>query len=311
MDKAPLVSIVVPSYNQGKYLRETLDSILQQTYRPIEVLVFDGGSQDETVAVLQSYGAIPELNWSSAADDGVCDAVNKGLAKAAGEIIAIQSSDDVFLPGAIRSAVDAFSANPQAGIVFGDVEHIDEKSRVTGRDIQDSFAVHDYLGRFCYVPQPAAFFRHAVLEHVPGWRASVSYVADADFWFRVAMRYPVVKIDRVLGRIRYHAEQRDRQRARLARDWEASVSDLLANEAMTPRQRRYARMGIHLAWYRYSDDWRARTLRLYRAAMANPAALADPRFPRRELLPGREPIWALLSRAKRALRRLIDGDGPP
>lgn len=306
----PRVSVVVPSYNQGRYLKEALDSILTQDYRPLEVMVVDGGSRDETLSVLRSYGSIPELKWSSAPDDGVCDAVNKGLAGTTGEIVAIQSSDDAYVPGAIAAAVDAFANAPQAGIVFGDVEHIDEQSRITGRDLQASFSVDEYLGRFCYIPQPAALFRRAVLKDVAGWRTSVSYVADADFWMRVALRHPVAKVDRVLARYRYHPEQRDTQRSRLARDWEASVDELLSAQALTPRQRRFARMGIHLAWYRYSDDWRARTLRLYRAALANPPGLLDPRFPKRELLPGREPIWTLLSRVKQAARRMVRSSKP-
>ena len=94
-----LLSIVVPSYNQGAYIRETLDSIFAQDYRPIEVLVLDGASKDETVEILRSYDA-PELRWWSERDRGVVDAVNKGLARASGEIIGIQSSDDTYLPGA-------------------------------------------------------------------------------------------------------------------------------------------------------------------------------------------------------------------
>src|SRR5207237_10192018 len=86
-----LLSTVVPSSNQGAYIRETLDSIFSQDYRPIELLVLDGGSTDETVDVLKSYDA-PELRWWSERDRGVVDAVNKGLAPARGELIAIQTS---------------------------------------------------------------------------------------------------------------------------------------------------------------------------------------------------------------------------
>ena len=98
----PLVSVIVPSYNQARFIRETLDSILGQDYRPLEVIVFDGASKDETVDVLGSYGDRPELRWWSEPDRGVVDAVNKGLAKANGEILAIQSSDDCFTPARSR-----------------------------------------------------------------------------------------------------------------------------------------------------------------------------------------------------------------
>src|SRR6184192_3889863 len=103
----PLLTIIIPSYNQGLYIRETIDSTLAQDYRPIEVLVVDGASSDDTVAVLQGYDGVPELQWWSEPDRGVVDAVNKGLAKATGEIQAIQSSDDTFLPDAISTVVSA------------------------------------------------------------------------------------------------------------------------------------------------------------------------------------------------------------
>src|SRR3954447_2230266 len=124
-----LVSIVIPSYNQGKFIRETIDSVLAQDYRPIEVLVLDGASKDDTVDVLRSYGARDDLQWWSEPDKGVVDAVNKGLARAAGSIQAIQSSDDTFLPAAISSAVRAFEDDPSLALVYGDVEYIDASSK--------------------------------------------------------------------------------------------------------------------------------------------------------------------------------------
>jgi len=299
---APLVSIIVPSFNQGRFIRETIASCLNQDYRPLEVLVMDGGSKDETVDVLRSFVA-PELRWRSEPDHGVADAVNKGIAAAAGDILTIQSSDDVFLPGAVAAAVDAFRANPGAGLVYGDVELIDEDSRLIGADRQGGFDLAHYLGRFDYIPQPGTFFTRPALQVAPGWREEYSYAADADLWMRIATRLPVIKLDRFVARYRYHAEQRDMQRARIARDWEGAVRDLLAQGQLTARQRRFALMGVHLARHRYlsEDAWWARTRELYRAAWANPSAVPDRRFPKRELLPGRAPLWGFLSRMKRGL----------
>src|SRR5437773_2348908 len=116
----PLVSVIVPSFNQGKYIRETIDSILAQDYRPLEVLVIDGASTDETLDVLRSYADRPELRWWSERDAGVVDAVNKGLARASGEIVAIQSSDDLYVPGAVAAAVEALADG--AVLAYGDCE---------------------------------------------------------------------------------------------------------------------------------------------------------------------------------------------
>lgn len=304
MDRAvrPLLTVIVPSFNQGRFIRETLESCLAQEWRPLEVLVLDGGSKDETAEVLRSFRA-PELRWWSEPDKGVVDAVNKGLALAAGDIITIQSSDDVFLPGALTAAVQALNASPEAGLVYGDVELIDAQSNMIGADEQGGFDLAEYLGRLQYIPQPGSCFTRAAMQAVGFWREGVSYAADADFWMRIACRFPVVKLPRRVAQYRYHDEQRDTQRARIARDWTQAVSDLLGTGLLDSRQRRYARMGIHLAAHRYAAPgaWRERTAAVYAALLSNPAALRDPRFPKRDLFPGRDPLWAFMSRIKRKL----------
>lgn len=298
----PLVSIIIPSFNQGKFIRETIESCLSQDYRPIEILVMDGGSKDETVTVLKSFDA-PELQWISEPDRGVVDAANKGMAQAKGEILTIQSSDDVFLPGAISTAVEYLLKQPELGIVYGDVELIDQHSKLIGKDIQGEFDFSDYLGRLQYIPQPGTCFTRTAMLATGQWRDNVSYAADADFWIRIAAKFQVKKINSLIARYRYHDEQRDTQQSKIARDWAASINDLLASGVLDKKLNRHARMGIHLARYRYAakSDWRLRTRALYAAVFANPLAVFDPRFPKRELLPGREPIWALLSRIKRKL----------
>ena len=298
-----LVSIIIPSYNQGKYIKETIDSILAQDYHPFEIFVMDGGSSDETVSVLKSYGNIPELKWTSEPDDGVVDAVNKGMAQARGDILTIQSSDDVFLPGALTAAVEKLSQNVDIGLVYGDVQYIDEHSQVTGEDILGEFDLREYLGRLTYIPQPGTCFTRAAMQHAGGWRKNVSYVADADFWLRIVTKFPVVKLDQFVGLYRYHPEQRDTQREQIARDWETSILDLIDCGILNSQEKRYAEMGIHLAKYRYTPEtsWIQRTRELYYAMLINPFAVVDKRFPKKELFPGRTPIWAFLSRIKRAL----------
>lgn len=302
MRDRPLVSIIVPSFNQGRYIRETLDSCLGQSYRPLEVIVIDGGSTDATVSILGAYGA-EELSWISEPDRGVVDAVNKGLKRVSGQYITIQSSDDLFLPSAIEAAVAALSNNPSAGLAFGDVELIDSDSRSLGFDVQGQFDLCAYLGRFMYIPQPGTLFTRAAMEAVGGWCDDVSYVADADYWIRIASRFPVVKVDRIVGRYRYHDEQRDKHRQRIARDWSRCIAAQLDAGAWLARERRFARMGVHLANYRYAapEAWGLRTLSLYKALLQNPLALLDRRFPKRELLPGRDPVWRFMSRIKRGL----------
>lgn len=299
---APLVSIVIPSYEQGRFINETIRSCLEQDYRPIEILVVDGASTDETVSILRSF-EVPELRWWSEPDGGVVDAVNRGLARARGNIFTIQSSDDLFLPGALKTMVSTMLAAPKPGLVYGDVELIDANSRVIGRDVQDDFDFSAYLGRLQYIPQPGTCFTREAYDAAGPWRESLSYAADADCWMRIACRFSVAHVPRMVARYRYHDQQRDKQRQRIARDWTAAAADLIQSGLLTPRQQRFARMGIALARYRYAspDDWAYRTRSLYAALLANPSAVLDPRFPKRELLPGRDPIWRRLSRLKQSL----------
>lgn len=296
----PLVSIIVPSFNQGRYIEETLVSCLSQDYANLEVIVMDGGSTDETVAILERL-ASPKLRWRSEPDGGVTDAVNKGLVAAKGEILSIQSSDDLFLPGAVRAAVDALSAPARPSLVYGDVTLIDQNSLTIGKDVQGPFSISAYLGRLSYIPQPGTFFRREAFQVVGGWRKEVSYVADADMWLRIALRFPVQKLDRLVGCYRYHDEQRDKQRRRIAADWERMIRELMSEGLIDRSLGRWARMGVHLAHHRYLDEtqWWTRTKALYSAALANPCVLQDQRFPKRELLPAREPVWKALSRLKR------------
>ena len=303
MPERTLVSIIIPSFNQGKFIGETVDSILTQHYRPLEVIVMDGASTDETLSVLTRYRNCPEIRLWSEPDNGVVDAVNKGLREARGTILAIQSSDDTYLPGAIQAAVEALNANPNAGLAFGDVELIDENSRLVGVDLLGAFEMAEYLGRLTYIPQSSAFFRADAGRVVGEWRPEVSYCPDADYWIRIALRYEVTKIDRKISRYRYHPGQRDKHQDRILRDWERMISDLKSDPNMTPELKRYASMGVHLARYRYTGEerWLMRTLHLYRAALANPTAVNHRHFPGRDMFPGRMPIWAALSRVKRAL----------
>jgi glycosyltransferase involved in cell wall biosynthesis len=300
---SPLVTIIVPSFNQGRFIKETLDSIIGQDYRPIEVLVIDGASTDQTTELLETYRGVPELKWWSEPDNGVVDAVNKGLEKASGEIISIQSSDDLYLRGAITAAAKFLSEHPDVALVYGDVELINERSEVVGRDILQPFNLKHYLGRFSYIPQPSAFFRARLVKEIGGWRQEVSYAADADYWLRIAVGHKVARLDRLMARYRYHPDQRDTQKGKISRDWDRAITDLLAANNVDRSTRSFARMGIYLAKYRYTpeSDWLRRSLYLYRAALSNPAAVFDARFPKRELIIGREPIWKFLSRVKRWL----------
>ena len=107
-----LVSIITPSYQQGRYLEETIRSVLEQDYPNIEYTVMDGGSKDETVSILKKYSDRLAF-WTSEPDKGQTDAINKGFARAKGQILAWINSDDTYNPGAVRQAVTYLREHPE------------------------------------------------------------------------------------------------------------------------------------------------------------------------------------------------------
>ena len=216
---APQLSIIIPSFNQGRYLAATLDSIFAQDYRDFEVLVMDGGSTDETVAILRRYAARhPELIWRSERDRGPADAVNKGLAVARGEYAAIQSSDDVYLPGALATGVQALADHPEVLVAYGDAQAIDEHGQLFWRSHWAPYSLENLLLRRTSLPQGSTFFRLQAARAAGGWDPSL-YVCDTNLWLQLAFRGPLLKIDAELSALRVHPEQRDKANRRIFEDY--------------------------------------------------------------------------------------------
>ncbi len=302
MPSALLVTIIVPSYNQGRFIGETLESIFSQDYPRLEVIVVDGASKDETVEVLKRFDGQPGYTWISEPDKGVVDAVNKGLAQATGTICGIQSSDDCYCPGAVSSAVAAMTQNRDALLVYADAEYIDGSSKKIGGTNVAGYSLRGLLARQTFIMQSSAFFRTATAVELGGWQSDISYVADNDLWLRIALSGPCVRVPGVWSRYRFHEEQRDSQAERIVRDWKKCIERLLPK--MTDSQRRAARLGCHFTAYRYakSADWWGRTKSLYYAVATDPRCLLWRDFPRIELF---QPLRQLLSQGKRQLRRLL------
>jgi glycosyltransferase involved in cell wall biosynthesis len=178
----PLVSIVTPSYNQGRFLRRTIDSVLNQDYPHIEYCVFDGGSTDESVDILRSYGE--RFFWVSQRDHGQSAAINQGLRRARGEIVAYLNSDDVLMPGAVAAAVRHFQDNPDWDLLYGKAYNIDAND-----GILDEFPTAPYdftrLLQSCCICQPAAFWRRSVIDRVGLFDESLHYAMDYEYWLRI------------------------------------------------------------------------------------------------------------------------------
>jgi len=196
----PLVSIVTPSYNKGSFIEETILSVRNQTYPHIEHIVVDGGSTDETLAILRKYS--DSLTWISEPDEGQSDAINKGWRMAKGEILAYLNADDTYMPWAVQTAVEFFADNPDIGMVYGGCNLIDERGEVIGQYGAREFESGELLWGPCVIPQPAALLRRVVLDDVGYLDTSLHMVMDLDLWIRIGPKYKVLYVPRVLASFR-------------------------------------------------------------------------------------------------------------
>src|SRR5688572_27707049 len=156
-DCMALVSIVTPSYNQASYLEQTIQSVLSQDYPRIEYIVIDGASQDGSIDIIKKYENRLAY-WVSEKDSGQADAVNKGLARASGDILAWLNSDDYYLPNTISGAVRLFEDNPDVIMIYGDMLAVDELDKTINVLKYKQLSL-DNLLCFQIIGQPAVFFR--------------------------------------------------------------------------------------------------------------------------------------------------------
>lgn len=195
MPEYPLVSIVTPSYNQRRYLEETMQSVLLQDYPAIEYLLVDGGSTDGSVETIQRY-AHRLSSWVSEPDAGQAAAINKGWQRARGDILAYLNSDDFYFPGTVRRAVEYLQGHPETGIVYGAEQLVDALGRPSGWPGERSeFSLKRLLRH--PLPQPTMFFRRWVFQRIGWFDVSLHYTFDWDWNLRAAVAG--VRIERLPG----------------------------------------------------------------------------------------------------------------
>jgi Glycosyl transferase family 2 len=205
---APTISIVTPSYQQGRYLERTIFSVLNQHYPRLEYVVQDGGSSDETREVLEHFDRSLS-HWACEADDGQADAINRGFAHTSGEIMAYLNSDDLLLPGSLAYVASYFAAHPDVDAVYGHRVLIDEHDALIGVWV---LPPHDdaALTIADYVPQETLFWRRALWDRSgAGTDASLKFAIDWDLLLRFRdAGANIVRLPRFLGAFRVHDEQK-------------------------------------------------------------------------------------------------------
>jgi glycosyltransferase involved in cell wall biosynthesis len=201
----PLVTIVTPSFNQAKYLEQTILSVLSQDYAPIEYIVVDGASTDGSRAILEKYSG--RLQWISEPDQGQADAINKGFRMGRGDILGWLNADDLYMPQAVSQAVEQFTRNPEVSFLYGNAVAIDDENRSYGiRTHVHQTNYNELVFERDYIVQPAAFWRTSLWKTAGELDTSLKYTLDYEYWMRLARSYRLLFVPVCLAQERIYAQ---------------------------------------------------------------------------------------------------------
>lgn len=206
----PKITIITPSFNQGKFIEETIDSILSQNYPNLEYIIIDGKSTDNTVEIIKKKEKYITY-WESEKDKGQSEAINKGMRKATGDILTWICSDDLLLENSLQTVANHFLENPTVSLIHG-------KTKTFGEGYQDEITegFHsdlsvDYFTHMCF-PQPSSFFKREIFGK-QGYKIdgnknlvdeSLHYSMDYDLLLRVVLNYDILKVDDLFSAYRLH-----------------------------------------------------------------------------------------------------------
>ena len=207
--KLPDISIVTCSYQQGKFLDATMRSVLDQRYVNVDYIVIDGGSTDGSTAIIQQY-ASQLAYWVSEPDDGQTAALIKGFKQSTAEIQGWLCSDDLLLPGALKTVVLFFASHPEVDAVYGDSLWIDSTGRYLRPKKEIGFNRFAFLFDHNYISQPSMFWRKRLYDKVNGLDASFNLAMDADLWERFSRHTKIAHIPQYISCMRYYPEQKTR-----------------------------------------------------------------------------------------------------
>lgn len=263
MTTLPRFSIVTPSLNQIAYIGEALWSVRAQRYPEVEHIVMDGASTDGTVDLLRSCSDSsrwPHLRWSSGRDRGQSNALNKGFARAQGDIVGWLNSDDRYRPGCFEYIAKAFAANPGVDIIYGDSTWMDATGKVfrIRREIAFSRFILLYH-KILFIPTTSVFFRRRIVEDGNLLDEGLHFAMDYDFFVRLALRgYTFKHVPRLLADFRFHPASKSSiasdQQMREQDEVVQRQSPLLRQLKSTPvRQAALAAMRGSAALLRYSE----------------------------------------------------------
>lgn len=201
-------SIITPSYNQGKFIRDTIESVLQQNYDNFEHIIIDGGSTDDTISILKEY---PHLKWISEKDNGQAHAINKGFAMASGDIIAWINSDDYYEKDVFSTIVKYFEEHQHSNFLYGDITYVDQLKNILSTIKGETLSYSALIKNPDIVRQPSIFWRKDIFLSVGYLDENLHLVMDYDFFLRAAKNYPFDYIHKNLSCFRVHSQSKTTQ----------------------------------------------------------------------------------------------------
>jgi glycosyltransferase involved in cell wall biosynthesis len=248
----PMVSIITPVLNRASAIARCLESVAGQSYSRIEHIVVDGGSTDGTLDLLQSFDSATPLRWVSEEDDGMYDAINRGIALAKGDILAYLNSDDLYLPWSIEVAVDTLERG--ADLIYGDLGVIKRLNGSGSRFHLQFYPPFDlrYYTHTGSVAQPTAFWKRTLTEKVGDFDASYRLIGDCEYWLRAAASGAnLAHVDEVLAVQFDHGDTlRATQASRLREEFER-IRTRYADHAPPPVFPKLRRLAKSARWRRY------------------------------------------------------------
>jgi glycosyltransferase involved in cell wall biosynthesis len=206
----PKISIISPSYNQERFIEDTLRSVSEQQYPHLEHIIVDGASTDSSTQILErlcSTAGWEYLRWKSEPDHGQSEALNKGFRLASGDIVGWLNSDDIFRLGTLRKVAQVFADHRDIDFVYGDYDIIDESGGLLLHKKEIEFDWSIMLCGLNYIAQPNVFFRRRVFDAIGYLDESLHYVMDYEFWLRAANhRMRFLHVPQAFAACRWHLD---------------------------------------------------------------------------------------------------------
>ncbi|HJE03286.1 MAG TPA: glycosyltransferase [Aliarcobacter thereius] len=202
----PLVSIVVPCYNHEKYVKETIESIINQTYKNIELIVIDDGSKDNSVQVIQELADKYGFTFIHRPNKGLSATLNEGIKLSKGKYFSAIASDDILMLEKIEKQVEFMESNPEYGMCYGKIVYFEDSIENTfeyPNSNRQGWVFDDLLNYGCFIPAPSTFMKKEAFDTVGGYDENL-WIEDWDMWLRIAQKYQVGYIDEYLAYYRKH-----------------------------------------------------------------------------------------------------------